>query len=384
MVNMPLASEKLHFAAYSVDVACANLNDLLGVALDTLSERQPGDDSTEGLAASLSISEPSHELIETDEAASRLLAQRDLEMIGNYLADHRDEVDDYLRNHDLRASLAEAESLLASRGLHVSPVTFDVVDRFPDPYGDRQWSAFCPDEGDKKKYGIEPGIYLLRSAIRPFYTELLLGHELVHVVPGRVSPDILAPGLEEGLAELLGTLIVGRDLVGESRARRVFLHGRYSVPMFPLWQLYLDQARRAYSYMRFQGVAGCVSLLESGRNCIRDVESRIPTIASHVDVNVEGEADLVTYLDSCLLTPLSGMVLTALEFLVFEQVAEGRSVADIAARSGVSATTVGGVLDQLASKTGSFTVSGGNVMVSNAHLYLGGMGRARYAISTAP
>ncbi len=103
---------------------------------------------------------------------------------------------------------------LQRHGADIDKPLFDIVDKLPSPFDKFKWAAFCPDSEDEKRYGIPKGIYFRKDSFRPYHTRVLLAHEVVHTISGKRDPDLLAMGLEEGLAEIVGSMFLGTKLVG--------------------------------------------------------------------------------------------------------------------------------------------------------------------------
>src|SRR6266700_4778460 len=119
---------------------------------------------------------------------------------------------------------------------------------------------------------MEPGIYFPESRLRPFYSEFLLSHELIHVILGKISPNLLARGLEEGIAKLIGALYLSNQILGKDLTINLFIYNRLSYRHQQFWELYMDATRQAkFLYQRF-GLQGIVELMKSGREKLKKVE----------------------------------------------------------------------------------------------------------------
>lgn len=109
-----------------------------------------------------------------------------------------------------------------SIGMDVGTASVRLVERLPPPYEERPFSALTADEGDRRKFGIAPGVYFLQSDVRPSLCEYFLAHELVHVAIGNRYPDEPANFLEEGLAELVSIFYYYAETYGKDAARSLF------------------------------------------------------------------------------------------------------------------------------------------------------------------
>jgi len=214
----------------------------------------------------------------TSESASAQVMIRDLEAIRSVLQQEgiRRQLDE---RKDLDAVLArrvsELNGLLASAGMSDIDVPVFVVDRFPAPYEERRFAVLAADGGDETAYGVTPGLYFLREGLRPFYSEFLMCHEIIHVILGMKHPELIAHGLEEGLADILGSVLFSRRLLGEDLTRNIFIYNRLGSDYDALWEQYLDFARAAaWLHGRF-GLSGLLEMLHGGRALLKTVENQL-------------------------------------------------------------------------------------------------------------
>lgn len=131
------------------------------------------------------------------------------------------------------------------------------------------------DQGDFEIHGIEPGVYFLKSKLRPIYSEFILLHELTHVALGKKSPDLLGRGLEEGFAELLGAMFLSSKVLGENISRNLFIYNRLSFGFNHFWEMYLDYTRMANHIFNTIGIKGVVEIINSGRDEVKKVENAL-------------------------------------------------------------------------------------------------------------
>lgn len=166
----------------------------------------------------------------------------------------------------------EAVRLLHDLGVQVDTPAVFIEEQLPLPYTNMGYSALTTDQGDQEKYDISPGVHFPRNAIRPFYSEFLLVHELIHIVLGKHSPYLLARGLEEGLAELIGSMYLSSKILGKETTTNLFIYNRLGYGHNQFWDIYLDATRQAtFLYHRF-GLQGILTLLNEGREKIKEVE----------------------------------------------------------------------------------------------------------------
>jgi hypothetical protein len=165
-----------------------------------------------------------------------------------------------------------AVEMLANVGLKIDPPEVFVVKDLPPPYNNPEYSVVTTDKGDFDEHGIMPGIHFREERLRPFLSPFILLHEMIHSFLGIRSPEAFGRGLEEGLAEVVGSLFLSSRILGENLTRNLFVYNRLSSTYSQFWELYLDYARQAtFLYDRF-GLKGLAALLDEGRGKIKDIE----------------------------------------------------------------------------------------------------------------
>lgn len=217
-----------------------------------------------------------------NEEALRLMLAEDLAEIEKVLLD-KDIVAAIDKRKDewgeLQLCKERAIRHLLNLGIHIeSPELFRLAS-LPAPYSTQGYTAFVADEGDWHTYGIKQGVYFAENRLRPFYSEFLLLHELMHVALGKTNPNISARGLEEGLAELIGAMYLSSKILGKRLTTNLFIYNRMSYGHQQFWELYMDATRQAtLLYHRF-GLKGIVELVNSGRERLKQIE----WYCSHMD-----------------------------------------------------------------------------------------------------
>jgi hypothetical protein len=200
---------------------------------------------------------------------------QDLQAIEEVLCDDEitKEIDQrYNIEHMLNNCRDRAVELLQEIGICIDIPKIFLVPELPAPYHKRGYSAFTADRGDSEKYDIQPGIYFPIKSLRPFYSEFLLFHEMIHVILGQISPYLLGRGLEEGLAELVGAMYLSSRILGKDLTVNLFIYNRLSSEYPRFWELYMDATRMATLLHQRFGLEGIVELLNSGREVVKQVE----------------------------------------------------------------------------------------------------------------
>ena len=226
------------------------------------------------------------------------------------------------------------------------------------------WVALVSDEVDQANYGIKPAIYLLESELSPYYTELTLVHELVHVSIAkanghRCGDHLHGRGLEEGIAEIIGTLYIGAKLYSPEIARNVFIHSRLSNRLSQANTLYLDYTRLAFLFYRRFGLKGMLQLMHEGREMIKVVEALYLSDAVDFSKKVDalqferddGDPELSRLADSLLLGSIPNLVVSPLAAYVSKFVSCGQTVAQIAANAKVDISSTREALEEIQERT---------------------------------
>jgi len=331
------------------------------------------DDNSNPLKLFLNLAKELSEIqppIKTDDQALRLLISEDLNQIGNC---QKTLTDDSLSisPETLYSDLDDYTTHLHSLGININKPHFEVVESFPPPFEKFVWSAFCPDEEDERRYGIKRGIYFRSKSIKPLYSRVLLAHELIHTIPGKRNPEILAMGLEEGLAELLGSLYLASRNVGSDVVRNIFIYSRHGNDISTLWKLYLDHSRQAaLLYYKF-GLEGLLELIKQGRKAIHDVESDILTgKINKINIPKGSHPEYLTKLvDHLLLAYLPNYTLKPLEAYLLKYVDEGKNVSDISKLAGVPEDLANKILSDVSGKTVLFVMDKDHIAYSNVNFY---------------
>jgi len=308
--------------------------------------------------------------VTSDAEALRILLGEDLRRIKEKIRPIQDES---TSTSNFSALLDRLVLLLHEIGIHAEVPYFTIVDKFPKPFDSFTWSAMCPDKSDEKKFGIKPGIYLLKSRLRPYYSQVLVSHELIHAIVGRRDPHLLAMGLEEGLAEVLGSLYLGSNVFNHDIARNVFVYGRYNYRGKLMWDLYLDHARQAALIYRRFGMPGIVSLINEGRKAIHHAEACL--LGGSIDKLDLSPVDVVTrepfskLLDEVLDSLVPRLIVSPLAAHLLRYVDEGATLDEICEQAQVPAKIGRECLEATGKATTLYVVDDDRVSYSNVKFY---------------
>lgn len=276
----------------------------------------------------------------------------------------------------VRERIGASADLIIARlkdvGLNLGKSSLYVVEEFPPPFNQFGWAAFAPDREDEERYGVKSGVYFRRDGLRPLYSEALFAHEMIHTVPGRVDPEIYAMGLEEGIAEVLGTCFGALETVPLGALRNILIHGRHGVDRPKLWSLYRDHTRQAFLLYQEFGIDGLVELANSGRSEIHKAETAIFAGTFRELALPRGGWDENTWalLSFFCNGYLPSHVFSPLEVILIDQVDEGRPLSKICQKAGVPEDVGIPLLGKLGSESALFVQDGNRIGYSNVQHYL--------------
>lgn len=269
--------ELLYGALYMSSCRTANIDrfvDIIAQHYNIDEESDPGDFQSHIRQAASTIDFP--DVVTNDAEAQRRLIADDLRSfipldIGMAIG-NSSSVEDGVINCQ-----KPIQDRLGSVGLNAYASPLYVVDSFAPPFDKFDWSAFAPDSEDEQNFNIPQGVHFKRSRLRPLYSQALYAHEVIHTITGRVDPEVFVAGLEEGMAEVIGTCFGGLATLQPATLKNILVYGRHGIDRPHIWSLYRDHTRQAFLlYLEF-GLAGIVELVSQGRAAIHRAASAIAT-----------------------------------------------------------------------------------------------------------
>lgn len=347
------------FVEYVLDAAANRRTNSSSDILDVLAE----------LAAELSA----RPLRTSDDALAHLVSD-DLRGITNSLGNIN--VEEFVR-FDVDRILEDAIGHLNELGLQPRYVpVVKIVDTFPSPFEDADWSAMAPDEDDRQRYGIEPGIYFRQDRAFPVFVHVMIAHELIHCVPRDVIKGTFGMGLEEGLADLVGFMHIGAQLLTRAQMLRAFVYYRLSPQTPRLRKLYVDHDRLALSILQSQGLHELLSLLSRGRKVIRRAEQTSLSAPATIETAVHEDHsaaswNLLECADWLLNRYLPNLVMPPLARIILSRLHPGACVPNIADDLGISRRLLADAVQTASTNTQLFLLEDNSeVGYSNIDLYL--------------
>lgn len=326
-------------------------------------------------------------VIATQHEAFEALVRLDLQAIRDRTTDSM-VIAELTARQNMPDTLARAAergaSLLRQAGLHdlVTP-ELHFVESFPAPYSESRAAIIATDDGDRQKFGIDPGLYI-KQTYRPIYSEFIVYHELIHTYLGQLSPELFCSNFEEGLADLIGSGWVGTRVFTEPLVENLFVLNRLSRLNDPAWERYVDALRQALSFMMVNGFDGVVQLIRSGREGLQEAERHILEGRDLAERHVHSGAEsplrrIVTSI--CLKFPRS-LVVSPAAALVAPHAVAGASLREVATASRVGIELVHDVCEELQNIFGLLALRPDSAVIafSNADM-IASTGAMRYGSS---
>jgi hypothetical protein len=286
----------------------------------------------------------------------------------------------------VEAATDQLMAVARNLSLDVEYARLRVVEEFPEPHSDASFAAMTYDRGDQRLHDIEPGVVLLRDQLRPLYSIGLLAHEFTHLIIGRVDTDILARGLEEGIADLVGQLLLARNLMPQGVCERLLWNSRSRYGRDQLGRLYRDGLLGASALYLALGDEGMLDLLQrannEGRQVIHDVERKLAAgVLASETRGAEGE--FRSFAQSFVaMTP--DLVVSPLAYVMASQLAVHEDVTSMCSRLNIDAAEAAESLEELQSRV-FLAVESEGVITSNEGPFYAELGQLRYdAEATGP
>lgn len=150
-----------------------------------------------------------------------------------------------------------------------------IVDKFPEPFSDRNYKAMNFNEEQSKKFNVPKGIYILEKFAIHGICEIMIAHEVMHYIMGECTPVEQqmeqCPFYEEGTADFMGLyLLLKHNIVDSICVRNWLLFGRgLCTPDF-IGNLYFKENKQIQYIARNYGVDYIKGLVSKGINVIRN------------------------------------------------------------------------------------------------------------------
>lgn len=271
----------------------------------------------------------------TQASVNRILIESDLTEVARTLTDaHVQDALEQRREYPtfLKERLNASVEKMGGLGLPLRETPkLHFVKQMPAPYSSSGAAIIACDQGDEDAFGVSPGLYIT-SNYRPFYTEYILYHEMLHLYLGERHPEVLSGRLEEGLAEALGAGWLALSFMPLTLVLNLFIVNRLSTNYAGQWERYLDATRQAWRLLQRMGLDGVTELVRRGRPALIDTELRM--YAEITDLHKGSPVTLPPQLDAllaavCDLYPRS-LAASPAAVLVAPYAKEGATVREVA------------------------------------------------------
>lgn len=151
-----------------------------------------------------------------------------------------------------------------------------IVDKFPEPFSDRNYKAMNFNEEQSKKFNVTKGIYILEKFAIHGICEIMIAHEVMHYIIGEFTPleEQLeqCPFYEEGIVDFMGLyLLLKYKIVDEICVRNWLLFGRGLCTVDYIGSLYFNENKQIQYIAREYGINYIESVIRKGTNEIKNM-----------------------------------------------------------------------------------------------------------------
>lgn len=181
--------------------------------------------------------------------------------------------------NDLHADIDEAFHcslrVCENAGLMIPlKIKYHIVDEFPGPYAKQEFWALSLDASDAKECGCEPGIFLRSNLLFPGVSALTLCHELTHSVLSLMPSEPLVRGLEEGICDIVGSLLCAARIGGE-KTLCALINTRFPNDDEKIDAMYIDHLHQAGGLLNLFGIKAVLAIVRSVQNSGREILYKI-------------------------------------------------------------------------------------------------------------
>lgn len=279
-----------------------------------------------------------------------MIVREDLKKIENLI----DRIDPKLLLPSSVSETAESMKKIAGNlGFLVGDLNIRIVDDYPEPYSGAPFAAMSYDSVDNSDYGIDVGVALKSAELKPLYTQVLLGHEFAHFIIGQKPTQILARGLEEGIADYLGGIMIVGSIIGRGLAESVLIAMRRRFEQNQFWRIYRDGLLATSSLLLLRGEVEFSEMIlmanREGRGVIKDFERKLLRGEISLSTTIDGNENSRSFAQRVIsLTPEN--TLSPISFYVCRTAKVGERIEVLAERLSLSATDVTNALDDAQNK----------------------------------
>ncbi len=159
---------------------------------------------------------------------------------------------------------------------HLKP-NITIVDKFPEPFSDRNYKAMNFNDEQSKKFNVPKGIYILKKFAIHGICEIMIAHEVMHYIMGEFTPieqqTEQCPFYEEGIADFMGLyLLLKYNIVDSICVRNWLLFGRGLCTEEYIGNLYFKENKQIQYIARKYGTNYIKALISKGISEIQNVK----------------------------------------------------------------------------------------------------------------
>jgi hypothetical protein len=312
----------------------------------------------------------------TQESALSVLLAQDAAKIAEFV---RNADEQLLRPESVEAATTNLIESAGHLGFDVSFAELRVVDEFPSPYRKMTFAAMTYDRMDEKLFDIRPGVALRRDQLKPFYSIALFAHELVHVAIGNQKTRILARGLEEGIADIVGQLMLAAELLPVAVCEQILWNSRTRYGRDQLGRLYRDALVSASTACLLIGDGAILALVHQanreGRSVIHDFERALAA----GQVKGHGDGGRCTTFAQRFLAMTPELVVSPLAHVLATNIQLDEQLKDAFKRLNIPSHDGDEAVDELQSRVYLTTESNGMMSANEAPFYQQ-LGHLRYDV----
>lgn len=287
----------------------------------------------------------------------------------------------------LRTFANKCVTQLNSFGLHAPDPRICVVDKFPPPFEAMVWEAFCPDSTDEISYGIKPGVYFREDETGPIYSEYVLAHELIHHYAGQTHTELLGRGLEDGFAELIGSLYLGYLFLGPLITKQLYRTTMLEPNLDSFWEIYVDYTRLALTALREFGLQFLMDMIGKGRKAIKELELKMLMNSNWLDSKPHAgthlskqESDFFSFANHTVNCHLRTMMVDPIDMIIAPLSMPGETVSSLSKLIDAPHSAVRRSFDRLQSRVFVVLHQDGEIHASDGQM-LNKAGVIRYKIN---
>lgn len=152
-----------------------------------------------------------------------------------------------------------------------------IVDKFPEPFGDRNYKAMNFNDEQSKKFNVPKGIYILKKFAIHGICEIMIAHEVMHYIIAEFTPIEeqmeQCPFYEEGIADFMGLyLLLKYNIIDYVCIKNWLIFGRGLCTEEYIGNLYFKENKQIQYIARLYGINYIKDLIAKNILAIRNTK----------------------------------------------------------------------------------------------------------------